>query len=279
MNHSFNTQIAFEYGIVEALLLERFYFWIEKNIANEKHFHDGYYWTYTSVKALNEIYDYVTPSKLGRAIKHLETEGLLLKGNYNKSAYDRTCWYAPTEKAYDVLGVKTPFFILQNGNCTVPNGNQQNDEPIPVIKTVIETVNFSQSEEKNQNCEMAATKTQVFDDSENDADKSANVNNQENDFDIENAYMQILKLYPRTSTKGAGFEVWKKLMVSTPKNLRLELARKIYDGILEYLKNHLEENPNDTSYLKVKEIEWWMKNDMDYWVKWIERKERLKEDE
>lgn len=260
MNHSFNTDIAAEYGIIESILLERFYFWIEKNIANEKHFYDGYYWTYSSVKALNEIYYYVSQSTLSRAIKHLENEGLLLKGNYNKSAYDRTAWYALTEKAYKLLNVNNAFVKMKNGLSDVTNQNDQSDEPIPVIETFIETINLNACEE-SQN--------------ENIVDEQEEVCKQtEENFDVGEAYEKILKIYPKTASKGAGFEVWKRMMLNTSRHLRKKLAYNVVEGILEYLDNYRKENPNDTSYAKIKEIEWWLKQDADYWIKWVEQKER-----
>lgn len=46
MIHNFDINIAEKYGINAAIILQNMYYWIEKNRANEKHFHDGYYWTY-----------------------------------------------------------------------------------------------------------------------------------------------------------------------------------------------------------------------------------------
>ncbi len=103
MNHSFNVRIATEYGMLEAVLMEHLYFWIEKNKANNVNFYDGYYWTYNSVKALSELFPYASKNTISKALHHLEKEGLIIVGNYNKSAYDRTTWYALTEKAILLL--------------------------------------------------------------------------------------------------------------------------------------------------------------------------------
>ena len=43
MEHHFNIEYAKKYGILEAILIDNFQFWIAKNRANGKHFHDGYY--------------------------------------------------------------------------------------------------------------------------------------------------------------------------------------------------------------------------------------------
>ena len=139
MNHSFNVEIATEYGIVEAILLEHLNFWITKNRANEVNFYDGRYWTYSSTKALAQLLPYVSPKTISRALHHLEDEGLVLFGNYNKSAYDRTMWYALTEEGEAVL---SGDLHLSKGKMEIPeseNQNSENDQPIPDKSTDIST--------------------------------------------------------------------------------------------------------------------------------------------
>ena len=131
MQHSFDIEVAKEYGIEEAVILNNLYFWIEKNRANGLHFYDGYYWTYNSVKAFNELFPYMSAKKIRNALNHLIEEGILITGNYNKSAYDRTLWYALTQKGK---------CICLNGKMEMTkreNGNDQKGEPIPYINTDI----------------------------------------------------------------------------------------------------------------------------------------------
>jgi len=131
MQHSFDIEVAKEYGIEEAVILNNLYFWIEKNRANGQHFYDGYYWTYNSVKAFNELFPYMSAKKIRNALNHLIEEGILITGNYNKSAYDRTLWYALTQKGK---------CICLNGQMEMTkkeNGNDQKGEPIPYINTDI----------------------------------------------------------------------------------------------------------------------------------------------
>ncbi len=112
MNHHFNTEIAKLYGLEEAILLENLYFWVKKNKANNQNFHNGYYWTYNSVKAFNELFDYITPSKISRALKNLEENGLVKSGCFNTNKYDHTKWYTVTEKVKAFFENETS--ILQN---------------------------------------------------------------------------------------------------------------------------------------------------------------------
>lgn len=125
MQHHFDVEISKKYGMVEAVLLNHFEYWIELNRANGKNFYDGRFWTFNSMKAFSEIFPYLTEKKIRNALKHLQDEGLILTGNYNKSAYDRTLWYAFSDLAES---------ILPKGQMDLPeraNQFSQKGEPIP----------------------------------------------------------------------------------------------------------------------------------------------------
>ena len=133
MQHSFDIAIAKKYGINCAVLLNNICFWIEKNRANEKNFHDGKYWTYNTKKAFSILLPYLTERQIDYALKKLIDEGLLISGNYNTVAYDRTLWYAITDFGYSILQ-----------NCEMETPNLQNGiytsvQPIPDINTDINT--------------------------------------------------------------------------------------------------------------------------------------------
>jgi DnaD/phage-associated family protein len=139
MQHSFNIELAKEYGILEAIIINNLFFWIEKNKANDVSYYDGTYWTYNSIKALNELFPYASERKISYALKHLEEEGIIKTGNYNKLAYDRTLWYAFTEKGISILQ-KCCFHFTKS-----TNGFYKSDEPIPDINTDINTDNNNNS--------------------------------------------------------------------------------------------------------------------------------------
>lgn len=102
MVHSFDVDIAAKYGFQCAVLINYLYFWIEKNRANEKHFHEGRYWTYNSVKAMTELFPYMSRNTIVRALSKLEEEGLIVTGTFNNIVYNRTKWYALTDLGYSV---------------------------------------------------------------------------------------------------------------------------------------------------------------------------------
>ena len=103
MMHSFDVEIAVEYGINAAILLQNLDFWIAKNKANKENYIDGRYWTYNSIKAYKELFPYMSERQISIALKKLADEGLIVTGNYNNSAYNHTTWYAITEKGKSIL--------------------------------------------------------------------------------------------------------------------------------------------------------------------------------
>lgn len=132
MVHTFDSNIAAKYGVNAAILLQNLYYWIEKNRANEKHFYDGYYWTFNSVKAYEEMFPYMSVRQIRTAFDKLESNGLIIKGNYNAQQYDRTTWYALTERAYALF--KNDICICQNEQMDLSeteNGFDADDKPIP----------------------------------------------------------------------------------------------------------------------------------------------------
>lgn len=122
MYHSFEIDLACQFGILEAVILNNMEFWIAKNEANEKNFYDGFTWTYNSARALNELFPYVSQRQIRNALKHLQDEGIIQTGNYNRDARDRTLWYAFTEK----------------GNCILQKSDMQNAKTGHAIRNFVQ---------------------------------------------------------------------------------------------------------------------------------------------
>ena len=160
MEHSFNIELAKEYGILEAILLKNIWFWIEKNRANEKNFYDGTYWTYNSTRAFNELFPYASESSIKRALKSLQEKGIIKTGNYNKSSYDRTLWYAFTD-----LGES----IVSNRQMEVhksSNGDEQNGLTIPDINTDNKTKDIKTNKKEKKETEFDFVINENFTDEE-----------------------------------------------------------------------------------------------------------------
>lgn len=149
MNHSFDINIAKEYGIQPAIILNHLYFWITKNKANNTNFYNENYWTYNSKKAFSELFPYMTERQIDYALRKLIDCGLVITGNYNKSSYDRTLWYAITKKGYS---------IIQNcemETTILSNGDNENVEPIPDINTDSKPINKPNRKKERKETEQS----------------------------------------------------------------------------------------------------------------------------
>jgi hypothetical protein len=123
--HIFDPNIAAEYGIAEAVIIQHFQFWIGNNKRNGRNENDGRTWTYNTTKALAETFPYLSEKQIWLAIDRLVEKGVLMRGNYNKNQYDRTTWYAFTLES---------FWIVPEGNFHFPrreNRKPTGGEPIP----------------------------------------------------------------------------------------------------------------------------------------------------
>lgn len=128
MQHHFNVEIAREFGILEAVLLENINFWIAKNAANEKNYYDGDYWTYNSIRAFAKLFPYATERQIKYALNKLKDAGVIKTANYNQNAYDHTLWYGLTEKGKSIVSSEKVDLTA------VSNRKTHNVQPIPYNK-------------------------------------------------------------------------------------------------------------------------------------------------
>lgn len=138
MHHSFDISIAEKYGVNISIFLNNMGYWIKHNIANEKHFHDGRYWTYNSVKSYSILFPYWTIKQVRTIINQCVSHELVVKGNYNERKYDQTQWHGLTDLGLKLLNLP----ICPNGQMELPsgaNGVAQKGKPIPNINTDINT--------------------------------------------------------------------------------------------------------------------------------------------
>lgn len=162
MEHSFNIELAKEFGIEEAIIINNLFFWISKNIVDGRHYHDGKYWTYGSIKALHQLFPYMSEKAIRGAIQNLIKKEIIITGNYNKSPYDRTLWYAFTEKGISVLQkfkIDFPIWV---------NQNDQEGEPIPDNKHIEKDIyNNIVLDEEKENGEISKAEKNLKIDKDN----------------------------------------------------------------------------------------------------------------
>lgn len=151
MEHSFNTDIAKEYGMTAAVLYNHFLFWIRKNKADGRNYKDGKFWCYYTIKDLNKLFPYLTENKIEYALKKLADNNILVKAVHNDNKYNRTTWYAFCEEPEDLAAIPNPYKKedkkeeKKEENSEKEGGNIQNGNS-NFQKSISE---FSEMEEEN----------------------------------------------------------------------------------------------------------------------------------
>lgn len=217
MNHSFDKDIAVAYGVAEAIILNHMQFWIEQNEANKMNYYDGSYWTYNTTKAYSEIFPYFSQRQIQCALKHLRDEGILKTGNYNKSAYDRTLWYAFTEKGISIMQ-KCKMEV-----AGMSNGFDAQVQPIPDNNTDI--IPDRDNTDNNSNASES-----------NSAQKISSK-------EIENDFEEVWKAYPKKQGKEAAKKAYIKARKAGTSNC------EIVAGLTRY-KLFIQANRTEDRYIK-----------------------------
>jgi len=148
--HSFEVNHAKEYGLAEAVLIKNFKFWIEHNIDQKYNFKDGRTWTYISLKELAKNFEYLSEKQVRTAIDHLVADGVLMKGNYNKLAIDKTLWYAFVDENKFIK----PYDVTENPSAHLGN------RAAPEVKAIPDTLNIYSN--TNTNNILAKPKKKSF---------------------------------------------------------------------------------------------------------------------
>lgn len=94
-NHSFDIHIATEYKSIElAIMIWHFQYWIMKNKRLKRNLCEGRTWTYQTQVELTAVFPYWSRDQVKRLLKKCLDLEILIKGNFNKNAFDQTVWYA-----------------------------------------------------------------------------------------------------------------------------------------------------------------------------------------
>ena len=129
IEYHFRAELAAEYGVDGAIFLHCMAFWTAKNRANGRHFHEGRYWTYNTMKALTELFPFWSRRQIERIVAGLKEAKALLTGNFSEDKTDRTLWYALGDQVLEAYG--------EGASPISPNGEMDFTEPCtPFPQTV-----------------------------------------------------------------------------------------------------------------------------------------------
>lgn len=134
--HTFNVQLAKDIGLNQAILLQHLYYWHQINENKSHNIIDDKIWTYNTIEEFHKIFPYLTARQISYSFEKLEEKGYIIVGNYNKMSFDRTKWYALTDKSLELFvkcnlqNVKSKEqnvkSVEQNVN-TIPDSNTDNN--------------------------------------------------------------------------------------------------------------------------------------------------------
>ena len=102
-NHCFNIDIASKYGIKTAALFQNLWFWVRKNSSEGRNIVDGRAWTYNTIESLARQLPYLSTSQIQRELQKMEKAHLIIKGNFNSTQFNRTCWYTIGDAGYAIM--------------------------------------------------------------------------------------------------------------------------------------------------------------------------------
>ena len=222
MNHSFDTELATRYGILESILLQDIYFWVIKNETNQTNFHDGRYWTFNSIKAFSVLYPYATQKKIRSALDKLRKEGLVETGTYGENRFNRSLWYTITDKGREEIE------CVQKGKCICPTGQATEDMGCPTGQVHLP---YRANDINNNNTNILETDTN-YTDTNNNTDTYTPYNPpRDAPADIVNLYNEICISLPKV-----------KDLTDKRKRAIKNLLNKYTDGDIEQVFMMAEES-------------------------------------
>lgn len=133
--YAFDSSLAAQYGVPEAIFVHRLYFWVRENQKNGRNLREGRYWTYDSVSALTEVFPFWTRHQIEGVIKRCRDKGLILTAALGQQPYDRTNWYTITDV---VTAAYTDRTVSQTVQCISPQGDAHSRKNRNVYKEQIE---------------------------------------------------------------------------------------------------------------------------------------------
>ena len=139
--HGFDTELAKKVGVIPAVIYAYLAYWCEQNRQSGTNEQDGSFWTYHSVRELQETFDYLSIWQIRKGLDKLVDEGLVKVGCYNKIGIDRTRWFSVVND--DLLNTTNALLNTTNGlrNTTndlmnTTNAFVENHKAIPIISTL-----------------------------------------------------------------------------------------------------------------------------------------------
>lgn len=272
--HSFFIEDAEKYGITCAVLLMHIRYWMDENRIHNINYHNGRYWTFSSVKNLQDKFPYLSEKQISTHLLKLENQGVLISDNFNKSSYDRTKWYSLIEEVENEEVEKTDVTILPNGkmedsktvqsilpngkmeNTNEENGAAENVKPIPLIKEINKEIKLERGQ-KEKFCPPSLNEVVLFFQKENIKASPENFWNHWESVGWKKSKGQQIYNWKSLVPKWAENEIQKKpipaVVNAMPKKITLE-RKQIFENFKKITRSFVEKLQTDASCLETARI-------------------------
>lgn len=97
MFHAISTNIAQRYGVNAALVAQYIWEEIGKNEFADRYSYEGKTWMRSSQMMFTAVLPYLSKNMVRRALERLMRKGVIIRGEFSNSRFDRTSWYAFTQ--------------------------------------------------------------------------------------------------------------------------------------------------------------------------------------
>lgn len=98
------------------------------------------------------------------------------------------------------------------------------------------------------------------------------------DFNADKAWNDTFELYPKKSAAVMAKKIWMDKLLEVIEPNRKDVAILIGKATKKYLADYKERSPDDTAFRYIPKYSDWLKNDCDYWVSVVEKKQRQRGD-
>ncbi len=162
-HHSFDIKLAAMYGVEEAILIHHFQHWIRINKSKGKNLREGRTWMYQTRKDIQAHFPYLNVDRVKYLTEKLVEFGVLVTANYNKSAIDKTLWYAFVNESEFVVDIDVSNNTYERQKCPSrgKSAHREGKSASPIPDTITDT-KAKIKEEGEKPSAIASSLTNLF---------------------------------------------------------------------------------------------------------------------
>lgn len=168
----FQPKLAQLLGLNEAIIINQIHYWLKK----KKNIIDGRPWVYNTYENWQEQICFLSVSTIKKAIKKMESMGIVIAGNFNRSKIDKTKWYTIDYEAIQKLYETENEKIFEDKISQTMNKNNSISDINNQATDINELSKESELLEEEVSCNQAipetTTKTNSKDNKDTQEDES-----------------------------------------------------------------------------------------------------------